>query len=125
MTAVIPESKAVGIMLQHRFKCDKITVSYTHLDVYKRQEMERFLYGVARSYSECFRVYGEKSSFEWQQLESEMPVLYSRTGALERSSTYDFDGDKMCIRDRSTSTASDNLNKSCFEFFRMIRRFYF
>mgnify|MGYP002226979535 CR=1 FL=1 len=26
-------------------------------------EMERFLYGVARSYSECFRVYGEKSSF--------------------------------------------------------------
>ena len=23
-------------------------------------EMERFLYGVARSYSECFRVYGEK-----------------------------------------------------------------
>ena len=35
----------------------------------------------------------KKCSFEWQQLESEMPVLYSRTGALERSSTYDFDGD--------------------------------
>ena len=48
-------------------------------------EMERFLYGVARSYSECFRVYGEKSSFEWQQLESEMPVLYSRTCLLYTS----------------------------------------
>ncbi len=31
-------------------------------------EMERFLYGVARNYSECFRVYGENESFEWQQL---------------------------------------------------------
>lgn len=48
-------------------------------------EMERFLYGVARSYSECFRVYGENKSFEWQQLASENPVLYSRTGALERT----------------------------------------
>ncbi len=42
-------------------------------------EMERFLYGVARSYSECFRLYGENMSFEWQQLRSEAPVLYTRT----------------------------------------------
>lgn len=42
-------------------------------------EMERFLYGVARSYSECFRIYGENMSFEWQQLGSERPVLYNRT----------------------------------------------
>lgn len=47
-------------------------------------EMERFLYGVARSYSECFRVYGENKSFEWQQLENEDPVLYTRTGALQK-----------------------------------------
>lgn len=46
-------------------------------------EMERFLYGVARSYSECFRIYGENKSFEWQQLLSEDPVLYTRTGALD------------------------------------------
>jgi len=45
-------------------------------------EMERFLYGVARSYSECFRIYGENMSFEWQQLAGEGPVLYTRTGAL-------------------------------------------
>ena len=47
-------------------------------------EMERFLYGVARSYSECFRIYGENKSFEWQQLADEDPVLYTRTGALEK-----------------------------------------
>ena len=44
--------------------------------------MERFLYGVARSYSECFRIYGENMSFEWQQLACENPVIYTRTGAL-------------------------------------------
>lgn len=47
-------------------------------------EMERFLYGVARSYSECFRVYGEQKSFEWQQLADEDPVIYTRTGELEK-----------------------------------------
>lgn len=45
-------------------------------------EMERFLYGVARSYSECFRIYGENMSFEWQQLSCEGPVLYTRTTPL-------------------------------------------
>lgn len=48
-------------------------------------EMERFLYGVARSYSECFRIYGENRSFEWQQLLHENPVLYTRTGAFQNS----------------------------------------
>ena len=28
-------------------------------------EMERFLYHVARGYSECFNIYGENKSFEW------------------------------------------------------------
>ena len=56
-------------------------------------EMERFFIWRRTKLFGMLRVYGEKSSFEWQQLESEMPVLYSRTGALERSSTYDFDGD--------------------------------
>ena len=47
-------------------------------------EMERFLYGVARSYSECFRVYGEDISFEWQQADKEDPILFERTGALKK-----------------------------------------
>lgn len=52
-------------------------------------EMERFLYGVARSYSECFRIYGENMSFEWQQLAHENPVIYTRTGALGMTSFQD------------------------------------
>ena len=36
-----------------------------------------FLYHVARGYTECFNIYGERKSFEWQQLESEKPVLFS------------------------------------------------
>lgn len=37
----------------------------------------RFLYHVARGYTESFNIYGEQKSFEWQQLESEQPVLFS------------------------------------------------
>lgn len=40
-------------------------------------EMARFLYHVARGYTESFNIYGERKSFEWQQLESEQPVLFS------------------------------------------------
>lgn len=57
-------------------------------------EMERFLYGVARSYSECFRVYGENESFEWQQLADEDPVLFTRTGELEKVDILDEDSEK-------------------------------
>ena len=32
---------------------------------------------MARGYTESFHVYGERKSFEWQQLESEKPVLFS------------------------------------------------
>ncbi len=40
-------------------------------------EMERFLYHVARDYSECFSVYAEDKSFEWQQIEAEHPVMFT------------------------------------------------
>ena len=48
-------------------------------------EMERFLYGVARSYSECFRIYGENISYEWQQINDEAPVLFERADAPENT----------------------------------------
>ena len=57
------------------FAFEAAFVTMEHSDV--AIEMERFLYGVARSYSECFRIYGRDMSFEWQQLESEKPVLFS------------------------------------------------
>lgn len=42
-------------------------------------EMERFLYHVARGYSECFCAYGENKSFEWEQLANEKHVVFART----------------------------------------------
>ena len=41
-------------------------------------EMERFLYGVARGYSECFCVYGENKTFEWDQFNTKNHALFSR-----------------------------------------------
>lgn len=40
-------------------------------------EMERFLYHVARGYSECFNIYGENKSFEWDQLNGDKHVMFS------------------------------------------------
>ncbi len=64
------------------FAFEAAFVTMEHSDV--AIEMERFLYGVARSYSECFRIYGRDMSFEWQQLASENPVIYTRTEKSSR-----------------------------------------
>ena len=54
-------------------------------------EMARFLYHVARGYTESFNIYGERKSFEWQQLESELPVLFSmKLGANSRHILNDY-----------------------------------
>lgn len=40
-------------------------------------EVTRSLFSVARTYTESFNIYGEKSSFEWQQLEDENnPIIF-------------------------------------------------
>ena len=72
------------------FAFEAAFVTMEHSDV--AIEMERFLYGVARSYSECFRIYGRDMSFEWQQLASENPVIYTRTGEIQQE-MMDIDGD--------------------------------
>jgi predicted dehydrogenase len=51
-------------------------------------EVTRSLFDVAREYVESFHVYGEKRSFEWQQLEAEQPIVF--TGE---------DGDRVAIPD--------------------------
>jgi predicted dehydrogenase len=48
-------------------------------------EMERFLYHVARSYSECFCAYGENKSFEWEQIRGEGHVLFTREQTQEEA----------------------------------------
>jgi predicted dehydrogenase len=45
-------------------------------------ELTRTMFHTARDYSECFNIYGEKATFEWQQLEHEKPVVF-RMGELE------------------------------------------
>lgn len=39
-------------------------------------EVTRSLFHTARDYTESFTVYGEKMSFEWQQIETEDPVIF-------------------------------------------------
>jgi predicted dehydrogenase len=38
-------------------------------------ELTRTMFHTARAYSECFNVYGEKATFEWQQIEEEKPIV--------------------------------------------------
>ncbi len=39
-------------------------------------EITRSLFHTARGYTESFNVYGEKASFEWEQIEEEPPVVF-------------------------------------------------
>jgi predicted dehydrogenase len=41
-------------------------------------EVTRSLFNVARQYRESFDCYGDKKSFEWQQVENEEPVIHTR-----------------------------------------------
>ena len=48
-----------------------------------KAEVTRSLFSVARGYTESFNVYGEKSTFEWQQVEEEEnPVIFRMGEAL-------------------------------------------
>jgi predicted dehydrogenase len=46
-------------------------------------ELTRTMFHTARAYSECFNVYGEKATFEWQQIEEEKPIVM-RMGELTK-----------------------------------------
>jgi predicted dehydrogenase len=39
-------------------------------------EVTRTLFHTARAYTEAFAIYGEKTTFEWQQIEEENPVVF-------------------------------------------------
>ena len=45
-----------------------------------KAEVTRSLFETAHDYTEQFTVYGSKKSFEWQQIESEQPVLHTLLG---------------------------------------------
>ncbi|MCD6416841.1 MAG: Gfo/Idh/MocA family oxidoreductase [Planctomycetes bacterium] len=47
-------------------------------------EVSRFMYQTARAYTESFAIYGDEKSFEWQQLEHEDPIVFTRGDIAER-----------------------------------------
>ena len=44
-------------------------------------EVSRFLFETNRQYTESFNIYGEKMTFEWQQIEPGRPVLFKGENA--------------------------------------------
>ena len=55
------------------------TATFTIKDSDVVAEVTRSLFDVARQYRESFDAYGSKKSFEWQQVESEDPVIHTKS----------------------------------------------
>ncbi len=52
--------------------------------------MTRFLFNAARQYTESFDVYAENTSFEWQRVEGEDPVLHVGGEKVEKVKVPDY-----------------------------------
>jgi predicted dehydrogenase len=63
-------------------------------------EITRSLFQTGRGYSECFSVYGEKATFEWQQVEDEPPVVFRMAGPAERHGGRQITVERAAIPDR-------------------------
>lgn len=49
-------------------------------------EVTRSLFHTARDYTESFNIYGEKATFEWEQIEDEQPIVFHMTPQEGRGS---------------------------------------
>jgi predicted dehydrogenase len=63
-------------------------------------EVTRTLFETARPYTESFSVYGDQAGFEWQQIESESPLVY-RLGDLERARGRSLSTERLEVPDRA------------------------
>ena len=63
-------------------------------------EVTRTLFHTAREYSESFNVYGEKASYEWQQIEAERPVVF-RMGARQTGRGTPISAERIECADRA------------------------
>jgi predicted dehydrogenase len=63
-------------------------------------EVTRTLFETARPYTESFSVYGDQGGFEWQQVESDAPMVY-RLGELERSRGRTLNAERFELPDRA------------------------
>lgn len=62
-------------------------------------ELTRTMFHTAKAYSECFSVYGDKASFEWQQIEDEKPIVM-RIGELTANRGRPVSVERVDIPDR-------------------------
>jgi predicted dehydrogenase len=63
-------------------------------------EVTRTLFETARPYTESFSVYGDEAGFEWQQIESESPLVY-RLGNLEGKRGRTLSTERLKLPDRA------------------------
>lgn len=64
-------------------------------------EITRSLFHTARGYSESFNVYGEKATFEWEQIEGEPPVVFRmKPVATHRGRGNDISAERIDVPDR-------------------------
>src|SRR5262245_13539368 len=65
-------------------------------------EVTRTLFHTARSYLENFAVYGEKASFEWEQMDGEEPVVFRmNAGQSDSGRGSDITAERVDIPDRA------------------------
>jgi predicted dehydrogenase len=62
-------------------------------------EVTRSLFHTARAYTESFVVYGERATFEWQQIEEEEPVVF-RMGELRPGRGRPIEAARVAVPDR-------------------------
>ncbi|HVU14030.1 MAG TPA: Gfo/Idh/MocA family oxidoreductase [Phototrophicaceae bacterium] len=63
-------------------------------------EVTRTLFHTARAYSESFTIYGEKATFEWEQVEGEEPVVFRMTPRAESERGSDISVERITPLDR-------------------------
>jgi predicted dehydrogenase len=64
-------------------------------------EITRSLFHTARSYSESFCIYGEKATFEWEQIEGQAPVVFRMGGNPQPHSGREIALERPLIPDRA------------------------
>jgi predicted dehydrogenase len=64
-------------------------------------EITRSLFQTARGYSESFCIYGERATFEWEQVEGELPVVFRMQGAPQLHGGREIQLERIQVPDRA------------------------
>ncbi len=63
------------------FRLEQLSENSTGPSGQLAAEVTRTLFHTARTYTESFNVYGERATFEWQQIEEEDPIVFRMQGS--------------------------------------------